>query len=645
MRRFARTIVLAVTAAGALAIGGLAVGGPAGGGPHFAVGGPAFAAGNDTLTVVGTDVAAYPDVRVVVAAPPALSDQTLPASAFKVTEGGADRPPRVEALPAESLDVALAIDTSGSMNGAPLAAAKSAAQAFLTQLPASVPVSVIGFGAIASVVSPPSTDRAAQSAAVSGLRAAGETALYDALQVAVAQLPAATGQAGSSRVIVLLSDGGDTASKSNLDAIAGTIAGAKVSVFAVELRTPESNPAALSRLASVTGGTVVSASDPAALGASFDAVGKQLLRRYAVTYPSEGSGPTDVEIAVEAKGTRASVVQHLELPAATAAAAKGQRDTVTGGSHALGGATWVLALGSVLVAAALLIALAAVFVFRAPRAKGLNLPRGGARLTGAAQRAEVIGDTLLRHGDKGSKLGGALDAAGLEIRPAELVTAVGIAGLVAVLLAWAAVGPVVALAVALIVPLAAKVLIGFMGQRRRNQFADQLPETLQMLAGSLRAGHALAQAVDTVAREAESPTADEFRRLTIETRLGRDFRDALQAMSARVRSTDFEWVVQAIEIQREVGGDLAEILDAVGTTIRDRNRVRRQVQALSAEGRMSAYVLMVLPFGMVAIMLITNRSYISTLWSSSVGVLIMAAGGALLALGGLWLRRIVRPVF
>ena len=307
--------------------------------------------------------------------------------------------------------------------------------------------------------------------------------------------------------------------------------------------------------------------------------------------------------------------------------------------------TWVLVLGSALVAAALLVALAGVFVFRAPRARGLDLPRGGARLAGAARRAEAMGDTLLRRADSGSRISRALEAAGLEIRPGELVAAVATVGAVAVLLAAAAGGPPAAFAVALAVPLVAKVAIGLVAQRRRSRFADQLPGTLQMLAGSLRGGHALAQAVDTVAREAESPTSDEFRRLTIEARLGRDFRGALDAMAHRVRSTDFEWVVQAIDIQREVGGDLAEILDAVGTTIHDRNRVRRQVHALSAEGRLSAWVLMVLPFAMAAIMLVTNRSYISTLWSSSVGVLLMVAGGALLAVGALWLRCIVKPAY
>jgi tight adherence protein B len=189
------------------------------------------------------------------------------------------------------------------------------------------------------------------------------------------------------------------------------------------------------------------------------------------------------------------------------------------------------------------------------------------------------------------------------------------------------------------------VVVEQLARRRRARFGDQLADTLQMLAGSLRAGHSLAQAIDTLARESESPTAEEFRRVTVETRLGRDFVESLSALRARIGNEDFEWVVEAVEIQREVGGDLAEILDKVTGTIRDRTRIRRQVTALSAEGRLSAAVLMVLPFGLAGVMAVTNRSYLSPLFGTGLGLAFLAAGAVLLAVGGVWLRRIVKPIF
>jgi tight adherence protein B len=195
------------------------------------------------------------------------------------------------------------------------------------------------------------------------------------------------------------------------------------------------------------------------------------------------------------------------------------------------------------------------------------------------------------------------------------------------------------------VPLLVRVVLNFMAGRRRKRFSDQLSDTLQILSGTLRAGHGLAQGIDAVGREAESPTAEEFRRLTIETRLGRDFIEALSALADRIGSDDFQWIVQAIEIQRDVGGDLAEVLDTVAGTIRDRTRIRRQVSALSAEGRMSAWVLMILPFGLGGMMEVTNPDYVSPLFGSSTGYKLLAVAAVLLIVGGLWLRRIVRPVF
>lgn len=139
--------------------------------------------------------------------------------------------------------------------------------------------------------------------------------------------------------------------------------------------------------------------------------------------------------------------------------------------------------------------------------------------------------------------------------------------------------------------------------------------------------------------------ADELRRLTTEVRLGRDVNDALDAMAERLANEDFEWVTQAIRINREIGGDLSEVLDRVAETIRARNHVRRQVAALSAEGRMSAFVLFLLPIGLAGIMTITNRAYIGLLFSRSIGFVMIGIAVALLTAGGLWLKALVRPVY
>ena len=132
-------------------------------------------------------------------------------------------------------------------------------------------------------------------------------------------------------------------------------------------------------------------------------------------------------------------------------------------------------------------------------------------------------------------------------------------------------------------------------RRRLNAFNGQLAETLGLMAGGLQAGLSLPQAVDTVVREGIEPMAGELRRALVEQRLGIDIADGLEGVGQSMESEDFGWVVMAIRIQREVGGNLAEILHTVAGTLREREYLRRQVKALSAEGRLSGYILTALP--------------------------------------------------
>jgi tight adherence protein B len=187
----------------------------------------------------------------------------------------------------------------------------------------------------------------------------------------------------------------------------------------------------------------------------------------------------------------------------------------------------------------------------------------------------------------------------------------------------------------------ARVILNVRAARRRSAFADQLDDSLQLIASSLRAGHSLLQAIASVAREAEEPTRDEFARIVNETRVGRELRIALDETSARMASDDFVWVTQAIAINREVGGNLAEVLDGVGHTIRERNQIRGQVKALSAEGKMSAYVLMALPIGVVIFLSVANPAYIGKLVDNLAGYAMIGTCVLLMIVGALWLRKVV----
>jgi tight adherence protein B len=196
----------------------------------------------------------------------------------------------------------------------------------------------------------------------------------------------------------------------------------------------------------------------------------------------------------------------------------------------------------------------------------------------------------------------------------------------------------VALVVAVLLVVAA---LNFLGSREKRRFENQLPDTLTLISTSLRAGYSLLQAVEAVASEAPNPTAREFGRAIAEARLGRPVVSALQGITTRTQSQDFEWAVMAIEIQREVGGNLAEVLQTVAETMRQRNRLKGEIRALTAEGRISAIVLGALPFVMALFLYSTNRGYISTLFSSTFGYIAVGIGLLLMAAGIVWLRRIV----
>lgn len=198
---------------------------------------------------------------------------------------------------------------------------------------------------------------------------------------------------------------------------------------------------------------------------------------------------------------------------------------------------------------------------------------------------------------------------------------------------------------AALAPIGAKVLLSVRAGKRRARFAEQLDDSLSLLAGALRSGHSLLRAIDAVSQEIDAPTSEELARVVNETRIGRDLGDALDNTAVRMRSDDFQWVAQAIAINREVGGNLSDVFDQVGSTIRERNQIRRQVSALSAEGRLSALVLIFLPVGVFTFLLITQPAYFSGFFSNILGVFALIAAVVLLAIGSLWLMVVVKVKF
>lgn len=235
-----------------------------------------------------------------------------------------------------------------------------------------------------------------------------------------------------------------------------------------------------------------------------------------------------------------------------------------------------------------------------------------------------------------------LEQAGLPIGVGEFLTVCIVETLVLLtigILVDQVVGGLMALVLATLVPLG---VLQFLADRRKRRFATQIPDVLKLLASSLRAGFSLLQGLDAILYQIEDPMASELRRAFAATRVGTPVEDALEAVAQRVGSKDFAWTVTAIRIQREVGGNLAEILETVSRTMTERERLRREVRTLTAEGRLSAIIVAALPFVLAGLIYVVNRPYISTLFTTFGGQLALL-GGFLLELAGVWwLNKIVQ---
>jgi len=151
----------------------------------------------------------------------------------------------------------------------------------------------------------------------------------------------------------------------------------------------------------------------------------------------------------------------------------------------------------------------------------------------------------------------------------------------------------------------------------------------------------LLQALDAVGRDSAEPAAKEFGRAMAESRIGSDVEDALERMALRMDSGSMKWTAMAIGIQRQVGGNLAETLRTTVSTLRDRQSIQRQVRALSAEGKLSAYILVALPIGIFMFTFMTNHAYIALLWSNLLGWGMIVSGLVSLVVGILWMRKVV----
>jgi tight adherence protein B len=618
------------------------------------------------LRIEEVDSVDHPAVSIVVSVPLELVGKSLTSENFTVIEGGAIRPSSATEVPTDGLQVVLLLDTSGSMAGAPITAAKSAALSFLDAMPAGVEVAVVSFNEDPNVLSPFAVDLDEAESAIRDLEVGSDTALYDALEEGSALF---VGEDSDRRILVVLSDGADTASSATLDDAIGAIGSADLGFYVVELQSPENDSVALNDLVLATGGQIVPAEDPEALAIVFSDVAGQIVNRYEIQYSSEAAGGTVVEVIADADGIVAATsarTQFPEAPPVTAPPPDPTPETTvvvealppalrTGSVVTVGWIQTPVALwaGVIAVFLGLLALLLLLGSGRVDRKEFVSTDTRrsfgeskGKVLAGLSEQVADLAERTLNRGEgTAGPITTLLEQAGLQLRPGELVIMTVSGALVVSAITMLLSNGWLALLAGLLTLFGVRAWLRRRASNRQKAFADQLPDLLQLVSGSIRSGFGMMQAMDAVAREMPAPAGEEFQRVKTEVQLGRDLNDSLQAMAERVSSEDFQWVVEAIQIHNEVGGDLADILDSVLGTVRDRIRVRRRIRTLSAEGRMSGIVLALLPFVLVVALVVFSPGYVNVLFTTQAGRLLILVGLVLMAIGALWIRRITTLKF
>ena len=590
---------------------------------------------------VEADASDYPVVRAIVVtdqptySPPALTENGDEVSGLVATNLGRTK------------SIVLAVDRSRSMEGQPLGDAVEAARQFISAKPLEDRISVLTYATEPIFLTgfQTSTTDADSALRSISLDPNGGTTLFDALVLSSNSLASETNQG---RVIIIVTDGNETRSEASIEDAIAAAQRANASVYVVGIESESFNPKPLQRIAEETGGNYYGAADSAALTGVYNSIADELSRTWRLEYVTAALPSESIDLTATAGGETASV--KIVAPGSSVVTHKPE---IKGRlPEQFFGTFWGQASFAAVVG--LVIFLAAAFAFASPRSawlKGRLQPHlttqrrvkqsGRERLKIAAGLFHATENALSKFKPWG-RLQSALERADLPLRTVEFVY---------LMLGAALLVGVVAAGMTRSLPLIALGLVGgaavpylfvsFKAKQRVKAFENQLPDLLVTMAAGLKAGHSFRQALQSVVDEDQPPASKELNRVLTETRLGRPMDEALADMAQRIGSKNFEFVITAVTIQRQVGGSLASLFDMVADTVRNRQQFAKKIKGLTAMGRASAYVLIGLPFFVALMLTLLNAEYMSPLWHSSMGHKLIIGMFVMIGIGSLILRKIV----
>jgi len=589
----------------------------------------------------GVDFGAYPAVRATVvtsvpsAAPPRLLENGRPVVGLQAVNLG------------RSKNVVLALDTSRSMAGKPLAEAAAAATAFVATKPASDRIALVTFGQRASLQGPFSTstidsDNALRTLAVG---ANSGTALWDAVDLSARLLAS---QAGG-RVVVLLTDGNDVGSRASESGALLSLHKAGAVVYPIAFGS-HADSSGLERLASSTGGSFHTASTSATLSGIYSSIGRELRRTWRVRYLTTARPGDKLELKASV-GRLGSDTTSVSVPGSGSATSDKPSPLLPDSFYGRAGDLLFTVLAALLVLAAGILAASTLRGSWLKRRLAAHVEpsrgRAAKHRTGRERLAMLSGlfrvtESTFGHRRQWRNLQLLLERADLPLRTVEFAwLLIGCSFVLALLAAIINGGALAILASFLVGGFVPYLVVWMKARRRVRAFEDQLPDLLITMAASLKAGHSFKQGIQSVVDEGQEPAAKELRRVLTDTQLGRPMEAALQETAERIGSKNFSFVITAVNIQRQVGGSLAGLFDMVADTVRDRQQFARKIRSLTAMGRMAAYVLVGLPFFIALAMTVLNPTYMDPLFHSHTGHMLIMLGLTMMAFGSLVLKKIV----
>ena len=547
-------------------------------------------------------------------------------------------------------DNVLVIDNS-STSATRLTQIRAAALRYIAAMKPGERIALVSAGGVPQLEVALTTDQAVLNKAVGKLGPKGGAAVYDSITIGARLL---ADQGASLRSVTVLAASADAGAKTAGSVARADSIDADVSVNVTVLTSDDfaaAQAGGYQQLANDTGGIFAATGDPDQLSAVADAAGEASRSLYAIKFETDqasaggnvaldfGQGLITAGFVPRTLTVGAALRNTVEASDGGLAFLKGGRGlTIALVLGAGGAALGVFALGSLLV--------------KEDRLKAVLQPYSepeAARVEGNAfsknalfQRAVELTSNLAERQGVLVKAERAMEQANLPLRAAEALTFY-----VGIVVASAMLGFVLqrtilaALIVAVFGAVIPPAVLNFLAKRRRKAFMMQLPDTLTLLAGTLKAGYSFMQGVEAVSREVEEPMGGELRRVVTEAQLGRPLEEALEASAARMASADFSWAVMAVGIQREVGGNLAELLITVADTMTARQRLRGEVSALTAEGRISAIVLGILPVGLGAVLFVLNPPYMNVLLHDTLGRIMLGVACFAALVGFAWMKKII----